>query len=58
MIFVKNFERFNKKKIILGTDARSATRFQPYEFENLRILTNARRGAIRLKTQWVYRDLV
>ena len=32
--------------------------FQPYGFDYFRFLTNARRGAMRLKTQWViYRDL-
>ena len=32
--------------------------FRPYEFDYLGFLTNARRGAMRSKTQWViYRDL-
>ena len=32
--------------------------FQPYGFDYLGFLTNARRGAMRSKTQWVfYRDL-
>ena len=32
--------------------------FRPYEFDYLGFLTNARRGALRSKTQWViYRDL-
>ena len=32
--------------------------FRPYGFENLGFLTNARRGAMKTKTQWVfYRDL-
>ena len=32
--------------------------FQPYGFDYLGFLTNARRGVMRSKTQWVfYRDL-
>ena len=31
--------------------------FWPYRFENLRFLTNARKGAMRSKTQWVFYNL-
>ena len=53
--------RFHQTVVVINPSVGSGLKnfiFRPYGFDYLGFLTNARRGAMRSKTQWViYRDL-